>query len=166
MAIALEDRGTVWAPTGRAARRAHSTAGLRLWQSGDASIRTGLWECSEGRFRTCFDEGEGEVIWVVDGTLTCIEDGGPTSRLVFGDVMLFPPGWSGEWRIEGTLRKVLAGWTGGTGGAGADLVTRWRRRGSDPRRGRRDDIGGRDPFLRAHRQSARSEIGTGRSGVA
>jgi uncharacterized protein len=116
--IDLEDRGLFGPPLGEPLAGPLSTAGLRLWQSKDESIRTGLWECTEGRFRTRFDDGEGEVIWVVDGTLTCLEDGGPTTHLVPGDVTLFPPGWSGEWQIEGTLRKVLAGWSGGTGGVG------------------------------------------------
>ncbi len=118
--IALEDRGPFGPPLGEPLDGAMNTAGLRIWQSEDGSVRTGLWECTAGRFRTRF-EGEGEVIWVVGGTLTCLQDDGPTTRLVPGDVMLFPPGWSGEWRIEGTLRKVLAGWTGGgrTGSAPA-----------------------------------------------
>ena len=116
--IALEDWGLFGPPLGEPLAGPMRTAGLRLWQSGDASVRSGLWECTQGRFRTHFDDGEGEVIWLVDGTLTCVEDQGPITRLVPGDVMLFPPGWSGEWRIEGTLRKVLAGWTGGAGGAG------------------------------------------------
>jgi uncharacterized cupin superfamily protein len=116
--IALEEWGLFGPPLGEPLDSPMSTAGLRLWQSGDASIRTGLWECTEGRFRTHFDTGEGEVIWVANGTLTCVEDDGPTTQLVPGDVMLFPPGWSGEWRIEESLRKVLAGWTGGAGGAG------------------------------------------------
>ena len=115
--IALEDRGPFGPPLGEPLDGAMNTAGLRIWQSEDGSVHTGLWECTEGRFHTRF-EGQGEVIWVVDGALTCVEDGGPTTQLVSGDVMLFPPGWSGEWRIEGTLRKVLAGWTAGAGGAG------------------------------------------------
>jgi uncharacterized cupin superfamily protein len=116
--IALKDWGPFGPPLGEPLDGPMSTAGLRLWQSEDESVRTGLWECTDGCFRTRFDDGEGEVIWVAAGTLTCVEDGGPTTRLVPGDVMLFPPGWSGEWRIEGTLRKVLAGWTGGAGGLG------------------------------------------------
>jgi uncharacterized cupin superfamily protein len=116
--IALEDRGPFGPPLGEPLEGPMSTAGLRLWQSGDETVRTGLWECTEGRFRTRFDDGEGEVIWVVAGTLTCVADDRPTTRLVPGEMMLFPPGWSGEWRIEGTLRKVLAGWTGGAGGIG------------------------------------------------
>jgi hypothetical protein len=116
--LPLAERKPFGPPLGEPLDAPMTTAGLRVWQSGDESVRTGLWECTEGRFRTRFDDGEGEVIWVVNGALTCVEDEGPTTQLVVGDVMLFPPGWSGEWLIEGTLRKVLAGWTAGAGGAG------------------------------------------------
>jgi uncharacterized protein len=115
--IPLEDRGPFGPPLGEPLDGPMPTAGLRLWTSGDGTIRTGLWECGPGRFRTTYDN-EGEVIWLVAGTLTCTEVGGQTTRLEVGDAMLFPPGWSGEWQIEGTLRKVLAGWTDGVGGAG------------------------------------------------
>ncbi len=117
-AIALEDRGPFGPPLGEPLDGPMATAGLRLWTSADGTVRSGLWECTEGRFRTTFDSDEGEFVWLVAGTLTCSEHEGPTTRLAPGDAMLFPPGWSGEWRIEGTLRKVLAGWTGGAGGVG------------------------------------------------
>lgn len=116
-AIALEDRGPFGPPLGEPLDGPMATAGLRMWQSTDGSVRTGLWECAEGRFRTTYD-AEGEFIWLVAGELTCSEQGGPTTRLAPGDAMLFPPGWSGEWRIDRTVPKVLAGWTGGAGGVG------------------------------------------------
>jgi uncharacterized cupin superfamily protein len=117
-AIPLEDRGLFGPPLGEPLDGPMPVAGLRLWTSGDGTVRTGLWECGPGRFHTVFGDDEGELIWLADGALTCVEDGGATTRLGVGDAMLFPPGWSGEWRIAGTLRKVLAGWTEGTGGAG------------------------------------------------
>ncbi len=117
-ALDLEARGLFGPPLGEPLDGPMPTAGLRLWESADGSLRTGLWECGAGRFRTTFDSDEGEFIWVVAGRLTCSEYGGPTTRLAPGDAILFPPGWSGEWRIDGTLRKVLAGWTGGAGGYG------------------------------------------------
>ena len=115
--IHLEDRGPFGPPLGEALDGPMPTAGLGLWTSGDGTIRTGLWECGPGRFRTTYDD-EGELIWLVAGTLICVEDGGPTTRLEVGDAMLFPPRWSGEWQIKGTVRKVLAWWTDGAGGAG------------------------------------------------
>ena len=116
--VALEDRGPFGPPLGEPLDGPMATAGLRLWQSADGWVRTGLWSCGEGRFQTAFGDDEGEFVWVVSGSLTCVEDGGPTAELAPGDAMLFPPGWTGEWRISGTLRKVLAGWTGGVAGAG------------------------------------------------
>jgi uncharacterized cupin superfamily protein len=117
LAIPLEDRGVFGPPLGEPLDGPMPTAGLRLWTSGDGQVRTGVWECGPGRFRTNYND-EGEFIWLVAGTLTCVEDDGLTTRLGVGEAMLFPPGWSGEWRIEGTLRKVLVGWTDGAGGKG------------------------------------------------
>lgn len=116
--IPLEDRGSFGSPLGEPLDGPMATAGYRWWHSADGRLRTGLWSCTEGRFQTSFDHDEGEVIWVVSGSLTCVEDDGPTTTLSPGDAMLFPPGWTGEWRIAGTLRKVLAGWDGGVAGAG------------------------------------------------
>ena len=116
--VALEDRGLFGPPLGEPLDGPMATAGLQLWQSADGRVRTGLWSCTEGRFRTAFGDDEGEFVWVVSGSLTCAEDGGPTTELVPGNAMLFPPGWSGEWQISGTLRKVFAGWTGGVAGQG------------------------------------------------
>jgi uncharacterized protein len=118
LAIPLEDRGVFGPPLGEPLDGPMPTAGLQVWISSDGTVRTGVWECGPGRFRTTFGDDEGEFIWLVAGTLTCVDEGGVTTRLVPGDAMLFPPGWSGEWRIEGTLRKVLTGWTDGAGGAG------------------------------------------------
>ena len=117
-AIALEDWGPFGPPLGEPLDGPMATAGLRWWHSADGLMRTGLWSCTEGRFRTAFGHHEGEFIWIVSGSLTCDEDGGPTTTLTPGDAMLFPPGWAGEWRISGAPRKVLAGWEGGVAGAG------------------------------------------------
>ncbi len=118
IAIPLEDRGLFGPPLGEPIDGPMPTAGLRLWTSSDGRVHSGVWECGPGRFRTAFGDDEGECIWLVAGTLTCVEDGGPTTRLGVGEAMLFQPGWSGERRIEGTLRKVLVGWTEGAGGEG------------------------------------------------
>ena len=124
--ITLEDSGPFGPPLGESLDGPMPTARLPLWTSGDGTIRTAVWECGPGRFRTTFGADEGDVIWLVAGALTCVEDGGPISRIGAGDAVLFPPRWSGEWRIEGTLRKVLAGWTGRAGaglGSGPMLAT-------------------------------------------
>src|SRR5688500_14548597 len=71
--IPLEARGPFGPPLGEPLDGPMPTAGLRLWTSGDGTIRTGLWECGPGRFRTTYDD-EGELIWLVAGTLTCVED--------------------------------------------------------------------------------------------
>ncbi len=114
----LQDRGLFGPPLGVALAGPMTTAGRRIWQSADGLVWTGMWSCTEGRFRTAFEGCDGEFIWIVAGRLTCVEDGGPTTNLVPGDAMLFPPGWIGEWQINGTLRKVVVGWTGEVAGRG------------------------------------------------
>jgi uncharacterized protein len=114
----LADQGPFGPPLGEPLDGPMATAGLPWWHSADDRVRTGLWSCTGGRFHTAFGGDEGEFIWVVSGSLTCAEDGGPTTALAPGNAMLFPPGWSGEWQISGTLRKVFAGWTGGVAGEG------------------------------------------------
>ena len=116
--IPLEGRGLFGPPLGEPLDGPMATAGYRWWHSVDGRVRTGLWSCTEGRFHTTFGHDEGELIWVVSGSLTCIADDGLTTALVPGHSVLFPPGWSGEWRIAGTLRKGLAGWSGGVAGEG------------------------------------------------
>lgn len=120
----LEDRGPFGPPLGEPLDGPMATAGRRVWQSADGTITVGLWECAPGRFWTVF-EGEGEFIRIVGGRLTCVEEGGATVQLGAGDAMTFPPGWSGEWRIEETLRKVFVGWTAGgpESGRGTDAST-------------------------------------------
>ena len=110
--LPLEDRKLFGPPLGEPLDGPMATARRGLWQSGDGAIRVGLWACAPGRFWTMYD-GEGEFIRVMDGRLTCVEDGGPTTHLGPGDAMTFPAGWRGEWRIEGTLRKLFAGWAAG-----------------------------------------------------
>lgn len=107
----LEDRGLFGPPQGEPLDGPMATAGRRLWQSADGGVSVGLWECAPGRFWTVYD-GEGEFIQVVSGRMTCIEERGPTTHLGPGDTMTFPPGWTGEWQIEETLRKLFVGFRG------------------------------------------------------
>jgi len=105
----LEDRGPFGPPLGEPLDGPMATAGHRVWECADGAISVGVWECAPGRFRTVYD-GEGEFIHIIAGRLTCVEEEGPTTHLVPGDAMTFPPGWTGEWRITETLRKTLVGW--------------------------------------------------------
>lgn len=121
----LEERGVFGPPLGEPLDGPMATARREIWRSADGAITVGVWECAPGRFWTAFEAGEGEFICLVGGRLTCVEAGGPTTHLGPGDAMTFPPGWQGEWRIEGKLRKVFAGWAKGApqSSQGADEST-------------------------------------------
>lgn len=107
-AIELPERSLFGPPLGEPLDGPMETGWCGIWQSADGVISAGLWECTPGRFRTVF--AGGEFVSIISGRLTVIEEGGPTTQLGPGDAMTFPAGWSGEWRIEETLRKALAGW--------------------------------------------------------
>lgn len=121
--LPLEERKLFGPPLGEPLDGPMETARRQLWRSGDESTGVGLWECAPGRFWTLFD-GDGEFLRILEGRLTCIEEGGPTTYLGPRDAMTFPPGWRGEWRIEGTLRKLFAGWHGGGSGASSSPSSR------------------------------------------
>lgn len=94
-----------WGSIGSAMDGPMETRGREVWRSTDERVGTGIWECDAGRFRARF-EGRGEFIQIVSGSMTCIEEGGPTTDLGPGDAMTFPPGWTGEWQVHSPLRKL------------------------------------------------------------
>ena len=104
-ALVLEERGPMQEPLGTVLDGPIGTRGRRLWTSPDGRVWTTVWECDAGRFHTVFD-GEGEVIRIIEGRLTCLADDGTTTELSPGDTMTFPPGWRGEWRVHARLRKI------------------------------------------------------------
>lgn len=94
-----------WGSIGSAMDGPMETRGREVWRSTDERVGTGIWECDAGRFRARF-EGRGEFIQIVSGSMTCIEENGPTTELGPGDAMTFPPGWTGEWQVHTPLRKL------------------------------------------------------------
>jgi uncharacterized protein len=96
----LED----WGPLEEATGAPMSTAGVSLWEDGDASA--GIWECSAGPSRWTLTTHE--VIHLVAGRMTVTPDGGAATEIAAGDVAVFPRGWSGTWDIHETVRKVYA----------------------------------------------------------
>lgn len=104
-AMALEELGPLAAPVGVPLGGPMATRGRTFWRSPDGRILTGIWEVEKGRMRAEFSAADGEMIHCVKGRMVCIEDGGPATEIGPGDVMTFPPGWTGEWRIEQTMRK-------------------------------------------------------------
>jgi uncharacterized cupin superfamily protein len=96
----LED----WGPLEEATGAAMTTAGVTLWEDGDASA--GIWECSPGLSHWTLTTHE--VIHLVAGRMTVTPDGGEAVEMGAGDVAVFPLGWSGTWEIHETVRKVYA----------------------------------------------------------
>lgn len=71
----------------------------------DKKIISGIWECEPGVSRWDFSN-RGEIIHVVSGHMTVLEDGGEPAEIVAGTAAYFPVGWKGVWTIHETLRKV------------------------------------------------------------
>jgi uncharacterized protein len=96
----LED----WGPLEEATGPAMATAGVTLWEDGDASA--GIWECAPGPSHWTLETHE--VIQRVAGRMTVTPDDGEPVQMAAGDVAVFPRGWSGSWLIHETVRKVYA----------------------------------------------------------
>ncbi len=103
----LEDWGLLAPPLAQPLGDPMPTRGLETWSSEDEKTSTGIWECEPGPSQWKLD-GEGELIYVVRGRMTCTADDGTVTEVGPGDSMTFPPGWSGRWDIHETLRKVYA----------------------------------------------------------
>ena len=99
-AAELED----WGPLEEATGAPMTTAGVSLWEDGEASA--GIWECSPGPSHWTLTTHE--VIHLVAGRMTVTPDGGQAVEMAAGDVAVFPMGWSGTWLIHETVRKVYA----------------------------------------------------------
>ena len=104
-ALELEELGPLQPPVGTPLDEEMTTAGQVFWESEDGRIRTGVWECSPGRFRADFN-GHGRLVHVVKGTIHAIADDGEEQVLRTGDTATFPPAWKGVW-ILGTPMRML-----------------------------------------------------------
>lgn len=93
-----------WGPLAEATGDPMQTAGITIWEDGDASA--GIWECTPGPSRWLLDTHE--VIQIVAGSMTVTPDGGEARKLSSGDTAVFPKGWSGTWDVHETIRKVYA----------------------------------------------------------
>lgn len=72
---------------------------------GERGIYSGSWESEPGESRWEFTD-RGEVITVVEGRMTVVEDGKPAVTLTPGDTAYFPVGWKGVWTVHEKLRKI------------------------------------------------------------
>jgi uncharacterized cupin superfamily protein len=78
------------------------TAGLTLWKDGEQEV--GLWECTAGPSHWTLETHE--EIYVIAGRMTVTPDGGEPLEVGAGDAAVFPRGWTGDWQIHETLRKL------------------------------------------------------------
>ena len=101
----LDAYGPLSPPVGQSIAGEMLTSGQVFWQSDDASIMTGVWECAAGRMRADFGN-DGEMVHVVKGTIRAIPDEGEEFVVGPGESATFPPHWQGEWVLESPMRKL------------------------------------------------------------
>lgn len=80
-------------------------ANVTLWKSADGRERTGVWECTPGRF-TADRSTETELCHIISGTASLKRVDGTVTVLRAGDLLMLPRGWRGEWQIIETTRKL------------------------------------------------------------
>lgn len=91
--------------------KASATAGnpkesaYEIWRTSDNSVEIGVWECTPGSFLAT-REGYDEVCYVMSGSAKITQDVGPSVVLSAGDTLVTPEGWTGEWEVLETLRKI------------------------------------------------------------
>ncbi|GAB7003299.1 hypothetical protein JCM18899A_07700 [Nocardioides sp. AN3] len=79
----------------------------------DANGRTGVWECTPGRFDSV-RSGDSELMHFVAGKGTITSADGTVHEIRPGVVLVAPDGWRGTWDIRETVRKVYTIWTAPT----------------------------------------------------
>lgn len=98
----VEDQGPV--PAAMVTEGAPHTAGVVVFRNEDGSSEAGIWECSAGAYRVTVERDE--FCHLLAGRVVVSEDGREPVELRPGDCMMFPRGWTGEWRIVEPIRKV------------------------------------------------------------
>ena len=76
------------------------------YRNEDGSLLAGVWEASPGLSRWEFID-HGEVIHVLEGSMTVRPDEGDPITLVSGVSAVFPIGWKGTWEIHERIRKLF-----------------------------------------------------------
>lgn len=80
-------------------------AAKTLWTSPDGKAEAGVWECSPGRF-TARRETNSELCHIISGRVTLHDVDGRSRDLGPGDMLVLPIGWTGEWTLHETTRKL------------------------------------------------------------
>lgn len=76
----------------------------------DGGGRSGIWECSPGRFESARD-GDTELMHFIAGAGTITTADGTVHEIRPGVTLVAPDGWRGTWHIRETVRKVYAIWS-------------------------------------------------------
>lgn len=79
----------------------------------DAGGRSGVWECTPGRFDSARD-GDTELMHFVAGKGTITSADGTVHDIRPGVVLVAPDGWRGTWDIRETVRKIYTIWSAPT----------------------------------------------------
>jgi len=98
--LVLEERG----PKAPALDGDPRESGVLFHSDGDLLV--GVWECTPVRWRSA-KVGVGELMHFVSGSGTIVDAAGEW-EIVPGAVRWFPDGWTGEWHVRSTVRKVFA----------------------------------------------------------
>lgn len=80
------------------------TASLEVALEGAGENRSGLWECTPGRFERQL--ANAEVMHILSGACTFTPAGGTAREIRAGDTLFFPANTVGVWDIRETVRKV------------------------------------------------------------
>lgn len=80
-------------------------SGLDVELAGAGHNKTGIWECTPGRFERQL--AEAETMHILTGACTFTPTGGEPLAIRAGDTLFFPTHTTGQWHVTQTLRKVF-----------------------------------------------------------
>lgn len=77
------------------------------WPLLDGNFATGIWAATPGHHRVIRDQATTEAFLILEGEIELSEDGTPAPRRFgAGDLVVFPPGFTGSWRTLSSVRKM------------------------------------------------------------
>ena len=92
-----------WGPCPEATGPPMATRGAYLWKD-ETGTDSGIWECTAGPSRWVLETNE--FMHVLSGSMTIQPDAGVPEFIGPGDSIFIPRGWSGNWELHETVRKV------------------------------------------------------------
>lgn len=77
------------------------------WPLLDGDFSTGIWTATPGHHRVIRDRTTTEAFLILEGEIELSEDGvAAPRRFGPGDLVVFPPGFTGSWRTISAVRKL------------------------------------------------------------